>query len=110
MTFPSGVQSTVVTWLNAVSDDGEPLNGLVEFAASADLNFPAGSPPTRFGDPAVAEVTSGVMTPVTLPDSQRALGTPFTYTVTIKAEGGPPYSAVTSLVTGASVDVSALGL
>lgn len=110
MTFPSGVVSTVVTWLNAVTDDGEPLNGLAEFAASADLNFPAATPPTRFSNPAVAEVINGVMTPVTLPDSQHALGSPFTYTVTVKAGGNPPYSAVTSAITGATVDVSALGL
>ena len=109
MTFPSGVPSTVVTWLDAGTDDGEPLSGLVVFSTTADLNFPSATPPARFENPAVTEVISGVMTPVTLPDSQSAPGAPFTYTVTIKT-GGPPYSAVTSLITGATVDVSALGL
>lgn len=110
MSFPSGVQATVVTWQNAVTDDGEPLNGLVEFAASADLNFPAATPPTRFENPAVAEIISGVMTQVTLPDCQSSLGSPFTYTVTVRPAGGSPYQAVTSAVTGATVDVAALGL
>ena len=110
MTFPSGVQATIVTWQNAVTGDGEPLNGLVEFLASADLNFPAATPPTRFEDPAVAEIVNGVMTPVTLPDSQHALGSPFTYTITVKPAGGPPYTAVTGQVTGTTVDVAALGL
>lgn len=110
MSFPSGVTATVVTWQNAVTGDGEPLNGLVEFLASADLNFPSATPPTRFENPAVTEIISGVMTQVTLPDSQHALGSPFTYTVTVRPAGGDPYSATTSLITGTLVDVAALGL
>lgn len=110
MSFPSGVAATVVTWQNAVTDDGGQLNGLVEFTASADLNFPSATPPTRFENPAVTEIINGVMTPVTLPDSQHALGSPFTYTVVVQPAGGPPYSAVTSLITGTTVDVAALGL
>lgn len=111
MTFPSaGVASTIVTWQNAVTDGGGPLNGLVEFSTIADLNFPAATPPTRFENPAVTEIINGVMTPVTLPDSQHALGSPFTYTVTVRPEDGAPYTATTSLVTGTTVDVAALGL
>lgn len=110
MTYPSGIPTTIVTWMNAVTDDGEPLNGLVQFSTAADLNFPAATPPTRFANPAVAEVVNGVMAPVYLPDSQTALAAPFTYTVTIKPGGGPPYTATTSLITGAGKDLSALGL
>jgi hypothetical protein len=110
VSFPSGIPSTEVTWVNAVTEDGEPLNGLVEFAASADLNFPGAAPPTRFAGPAVAELIGGVMAPVTVPDSQHALSQPFTYTVTVRAEGQSPYSGTTSLVTGVTVDVADLGL
>ena len=110
MSFPAGIPATIVTWQNAVTADGEPLNGLVEFSTTADLNFPAAVPPTRFENPAVTEIINGVMTSVTLPDSQHALGSPFTYTVTIQPEGGPPYQATTSLITGTTVDVAALGL
>jgi hypothetical protein len=111
MSFPSaGVPSTVVTWRNAVTGSGEPLNGLVEFATAADLNFPAATPPTRFEGPAVTEVVNGVMTPVTLPDCQHALGTAFSYTVTVRAEGAAPYQVTTSAITGSTVDLSAAGL
>lgn len=110
MSFPSGVPSTIVTWQNAVTADGEPLNALVEFSTTADLNFPAATPPTRFENPAVAEVVNGVMATVTLPDSQHALGTPFSYTVTIRPEGGDSYENTTSLITGTTVDLSALAL
>ena len=111
MGFPSaGVPSTVVTWQNAVTADDEPLNGLVEFSTTADLNFPSATPPTRFENPAVTEIIDGVMTQVTLPDSQHALSSPFTYTVTVRPEGGDAYENTTSLITGTTVDVAALGL
>lgn len=111
MTFPtSGVPTTIVTWLNAVTDDGEPLTGLVEFSTTADLNFPTATPPTRFEGPAVVEVISGVMTAVNLPDSQHSLPSPFTYTVTVKPETGAPYTATVSGITGSTVDLSAVGL
>lgn len=111
MSFPaSGVPSTLVTWQNAVTTDGEPLNALVEFSTTADLNFPSATPPTRFENPAVAEVVNGVMTSVILPDSKLSQGTAFVYTVTIKPEGGDVYENTTSLITGAEVDLSALGL
>lgn len=63
MSFPTGVPRVTVTGQNLVDDGGGPLQGVV------------------------AEVASGVMTPVTLPDSKHAFASVFTYTITVRFEG-----------------------
>lgn len=87
MSFPTGVPRVTVTGQNLVDDGGGPLQGVVVFDAG-QLEFAAGAtPPTVFDTPVVAEVASGVMTPVTLPDSKHAFASVFTYTVTVRFEG-----------------------
>lgn len=105
--MPAGVPATTVTWDNAVTADGEPLNGTVEIDPGQELNFPDATPPTSYIGPAVGGVINGVLTPpMTVPDDVAAIEGGFTYTVTVRPAGGQAWSGTTTAITGETVDLS----
>lgn len=62
--------------------------GLVFFDAGQIQVVPGiGGPAGVLENPVVAQVYQGVMNPVSLPDSQVAFASAFTYTITLKIEG-----------------------
>lgn len=111
MTFPAGLPVITITGEHILSLDGQPLSGTVIFTASGPVGDPAVS--ALIEGSAAASVTSGVMTPVTLPCTD-AVSPGFTYAIAVRLDNAdgispPPATGVaipSSL--GASVDLSDL--
>jgi len=87
MTFPSGVAKMTVTGQNIVDSGGNPLQGVVVFDMGTPEFSSGATPPTVFENPVMAEVRSGVMDTITIPDSVHAFAAPFTYVITVRFEG-----------------------
>lgn len=110
MTFPGGLAAIEVTGENLRDFGGAPLSGYVVFTASEPVADPAADL-VVFGS-AMAQVTDGVMLPVTIPATD-AVSPAFTYTVTLRLTSAdnnpPPYEGISvPSALGASVDLSAL--
>jgi hypothetical protein len=111
VTFPAGLTTITVTGQHVLSLDGQPLTGAVIFTASGPLDDPAAN--ALLEGSALAQVTDGVMTPVTIPTTD-AVSPPFTYAIAFRlntADGisPPPVTGVSVPASlGATVDISAL--
>lgn len=110
MTFPEGLTVIEVTGQNLRDYGGSLLNGSVVFTASVVGSDPAAD--LILDGSAVAQVTNGVMEPVTIPTTD-SVSPAFTYTVALKLvtedADPPPVPGVSIPSTlGATVDLSDL--
>jgi hypothetical protein len=111
MTFPAGLATITVTGQHILSLDGQPLDGAVIFIASGPLDDPAAD--AMLSGSAVAVVSEGVMTPITIPATD-AVSPPFTYDIAFRLDSAdgtspPPYPGISIPSTlGPTVDISAL--
>jgi hypothetical protein len=110
MTFPAGLTAIEVTGLHLLDLAGNPASGYVTFTASGPVASPAAGA-VVLGS-ADAQVSEGVMTPLTLPTTD-AVSPAFTYTIYLRLQGEdadpPPWTGISIPSTlGASVDLSAL--
>jgi hypothetical protein len=109
VTFPAGVLTIQVTGLDLSTLDGTPLNGVVIFTPSAPLKI-AGK--AVLEGSASAQVSNGVMTPVTIPCTDNTAPA-FTYTIAVRLQGpdnDPPPTVGVAIphTLGSTVDVSSL--
>ena len=113
MPFPAGLATIEVTGQNLLALDGSPLAGAVIFSVGALVAAPAAS--LVLDGSAVATITDGVMTPLTLPATD-SVEPGFSYTVTwrLQTPDGTDYAPlpVTGVALpsslGSSVDLSEL--